>query len=324
MAVTKAATIARHLNATTLCEADKRLLHLAFLECLGGAAVAGEAAGIGPKPPKPAGWVVVHDSGAGPAWLAWERNAEECARGSASDDDAVVRPFWFDAAPSGSVSESLPGVAWEAARAGEEAERLRGERDAARAELEAVKAGRDALAEERDALAQRVAELEAERLRALKIGYQRTQDCQSLPEMAQALVDAIGRVSKQVDKELAGAVTAREHRDALAAEVARLQRVADGARQAWTDVSTRCSAAEAEVARLRADIELFQRGASQAEQTRRDLADEVALLREAHPGRVRAWMGAVARLRERVAEGHSSECHHRHDQEHPCSCGHDL
>ena len=37
----------------------------------------------------------------------------------------------------------------------------------------------------------------------------------------------------------------------------------------------------ADVARLRADIEMFQRSASQAEQTRRDLAAEVARLREA-------------------------------------------
>lgn len=45
-----------------------------------------------------------------------------------------------------------------------------------------------------------------------------------------------------------------EHRDALAAEVARLRSVADGARQAWADMSTRADAAEAEVARLSLEL----------------------------------------------------------------------
>lgn len=64
----------------------------------------------------------------------------------------------------------------------------------------------------------------------------------------------------------------------------------------------------------------------------------------AHPGRVRAWLGAVARLRERAAEGHASDCvrrlgddatvyrssddgdtHHRvRVGDLPCTCGHDL
>jgi len=61
--MTRADTIARHINATTLGATDKRLLNAAFLECLGGAAVAGEAAGKAPPPPKPAGWVVRHSGG---------------------------------------------------------------------------------------------------------------------------------------------------------------------------------------------------------------------------------------------------------------------
>lgn len=76
------------------------------------------------------------------------------------------------------------------------------------------------IAEHRDAMARRVAELETERLQALKIGYQQTQDCQSLPEMAQALVDAIEHLSKQVDREFAAAVAVRTDRDTLADAIA--------------------------------------------------------------------------------------------------------
>jgi hypothetical protein len=51
----------------------------------------------------------------------------------------------------------------------------------------------------------------------------------------------------------------------------------------------------------------------------------------AHPGRVRAWLGAVARLRERAAEGHAEYCMtqeldarrgFRLDQV-VCTCGHE-
>ena len=69
-----------------------------------------------------------------------------------------------------------------------------------------------------------------------------------------------------------------------------------------------------------------------------------AHIAHAHPGRVRAWLGAVARLRERAAEGHASDCvrrlgddatvyrssddgdtHHRvRVGDLPCTCGHDL
>jgi hypothetical protein len=64
--------IQRDLHAAM--EQSRQHLHLAFLECLGGAAVAGEAAGPKgptprfvpsptPEPPKPAGWVVRHSGG---------------------------------------------------------------------------------------------------------------------------------------------------------------------------------------------------------------------------------------------------------------------
>ena len=71
---------------------------------------------------------------------------------------------------------------------------------------------------------------------------------------------------------------------------------------------------------------------------------DAAHIAHAHPGRVRAWLGAVARLRERAAEGHASDCvrrlgddatvyrssddgdtHHRvRVGDLPCTCGHDL
>lgn len=60
-----------------------------------------------------------------------------------------------------------------------------------------------------------VAELRAEALRALKIGYERTQDCQTVPEMATALVEAIGHLSKEADKQLSRACAAEKERDAL-------------------------------------------------------------------------------------------------------------
>ena len=73
-------------------------------------------------------------------------------------------------------------------------------------------------------------------------------------------------------------------------------------------------------------------------------AADAAHIAHAHPGRVRAWLGAVARLRERAAEGHASDCvrrlgddatvyrssddgdtHHRvRVGDLPCTCGHDL
>jgi hypothetical protein len=51
--------------------------------------------------------------------------------------------------------------------------------------------------------------------------------------------------------------------------------------------------------------------------------DDAAHIAHAHPGRVRAWLGAVARLRERVAEGHSSECVKRFRPAMDCKCGHE-
>lgn len=59
--------------------------------------------------------------------------------------------------------------------------------------------------------------------------------------------------------------------------------------------------------------------------------DDAAHIAHAHPGRVRAWLGAVARLRERAAEGHAEYCMtqeldarrgFRLDQV-VCTCGHE-
>ena len=52
----------------------------------------------------------------------------------------------------------------------------------------------------------------------------------------------------------------------------------------------------------------------------------------AHPDRMAAWLGCVARLRERVKRGHEEDCqayvgppHHRlRVGDLPCTCGHDL
>jgi len=55
--------------------------------------------------------------------------------------------------------------------------------------------------------------------------------------------------------------------------------------------------------------------------------DDAAHIAHAHPGRVRAWLGAVARLRERAAEGHVGECRWNEPRgipRGPCTCGHDL
>lgn len=52
--------------------------------------------------------------------------------------------------------------------------------------------------------------------------------------------------------------------DALAAEVARLRSVNDGARQAWADIGLRCDVAEAEVARLREALEASEARAVKA------------------------------------------------------------
>lgn len=48
----------------------------------------------------------------------------------------------------------------------------------------------------------------------------------------------------------------------------------------------------------------------------------------AHPGRVRAWLGCVGRLRERVAEGHAPSCGARIERGrgkfYACTCGHEA
>ena len=66
---------------------------------------------------------------------------------------------------------------------------------------------------ERDELASKVEALSAEILKALKIGYQRTADCQTAPEMATELVAIIDRLSKENDKQLARACAAEAERD---------------------------------------------------------------------------------------------------------------
>lgn len=68
---------------------------------------------------------------------------------------------------------------------------------------------------ERDELASKVEALSAEILKALKIGYQRTADCQTAPEMATELVAIIDRLSKENDKQLARACAAEAERDKL-------------------------------------------------------------------------------------------------------------
>lgn len=58
-------------------------------------------------------------------------------------------------------------------------------------------------------------------------------------------------------------------------------------------------------------------------------AEDAEWIAHAHPGRVRAWLGAVARLRERAADGHTSECRaeRRWDERRglfgECTCGHE-
>lgn len=71
------------------------------------------------------------------------------------------------------------------------------------------------IAIERDELAKKVEALSAEILKALKIGYQRTADCQTVPEMATELVAIIDRLSKENDKQLARACAAEKERDRL-------------------------------------------------------------------------------------------------------------
>ena len=89
-----------------------------------------------PAPREPDGWVVVNDTGAGPradyAWLRTEYAAEQRAKDAAETIHGTARPFWLDPPP-------LSGVAWEAARAGEEAATLR-------AEVERLTRERDELA----------------------------------------------------------------------------------------------------------------------------------------------------------------------------------
>lgn len=51
--------------------------------------------------------------------------------------------------------------------------------------------------------------------------------------------------------------------------------------------------------------------------------EDAEMIAHAHPGRVRAWLGAVARLRERAAEGHSEECMATAPGGMPCDCGHE-
>lgn len=54
--------------------------------------------------------------------------------------------------------------------------------------------------------------------------------------------------------------------------------------------------------------------------------DDAAHIAHAHPGRVRAWLGAVARLREAVKKGHMSWCKGKgaFGDGDDCTCGHDL
>jgi len=66
---------------------------------------------------------------------------------------------------------------------------------------------------------------------------------------------------------------------------------------------------------MRADVWAWH-----GDKARQALASHIA---HAHPGRVRAWLGCVARLRERVAEGHSSECVKRFRPAMACKCGHE-
>ena len=55
------------------------------------------------------------------------------------------------------------------------------------------------------------------------------------------------------------------------------------------------------------------------------------LFAHAHPGRMAAWLGCVARLRKRVQRGHEKDCqayvgppHHRlRVGDLPCTCGHE-
>ena len=56
-------------------------------------------------------------------------------------------------------------------------------------------------------------------------------------------------------------------------------------------------------------------------------AANAAHIAHAHPGRVRAWLGAVARLRERAKRGCASTCariNERATLHSECDCGHDL
>lgn len=48
---------------------------------------------------------------------------------------------------------------------------------------------------------------------------------------------------------------------------------------------------------------------------------DAAHIAHAHPGRVRAWLGCVARLRERVQRGHEEDC--RSYVGGACTCGHE-
>lgn len=56
------------------------------------------------------------------------------------------------------------------------------------------------------------------------------------------------------------------------------------------------------------------------DKARQALASHIA---HAHPGRVAAYARCVARLRERVAEGHSSDCVKRFRPAMACKCGHE-
>lgn len=59
---------------------------------------------------------------------------------------------------------------------------------------------------------------------------------------------------------------------------------------------------------------------------RDQVAANAAHIAHAHPGRVRAWLGAVARLRLIVAQGHMSWCKGKgaFGDGDDCTCGHDL
>ena len=215
MAVTKADTIARHVTqaATHIktalelshepggdvggcVDAAARCINAAFLEALGGAAVAGEAV---PEPPKPAGWVLPVDA-AGNVIEAEDIGAtlrrEECERKAAR-------------------------------QAGEERE------------WEAMRADLDAALTERADLRIALRAVEAERDKL-------TTDEADLRHALRQIAGMVGvAVALGASTEMHCAVA-----DEVRLVVERLRHAADGMRKLADDMSTRCDAAETDVARL--------------------------------------------------------------------------